>query len=143
MTPSNPDTMMSAMMEAQYLTNEHEQMFTVFTNDQQRVAVNITCIYPELFRNFKPQLGVMHTLMSFIIAIGTLMNNTGLSEIMQSAFGGIPKMLNAKKFPQSLQLQKCFRTSLWLVIAIMPGKILKINNCSLNPVSVNCRPPNC
>ena len=41
--------------------------------------------------------------MSFIGAVGTLMGNTGLSEIMQTAFGGVPKMLTGKKFPQNMR----------------------------------------
>ena len=108
MTPSDPDTMMSAMIEAQRLTNECGQEITVFTNDQQlyRVAVNITWVYPELFINFKPRLGGMHTLMGFIASVGTLMNNTGLTEIMQTAFGGVPKMLSGKKFPHNMRAMR-------------------------------------
>ena len=51
MTPSDPDTIMSAMLESQRLTNKCGQTITVFTNDQQlyRVAVNITWVYPQLF----------------------------------------------------------------------------------------------
>ena len=41
--------------------------------------------------------------MSFIGAVGTLMGNTGLSEIMQTAFGGVPKMLTGKRFPQNMR----------------------------------------
>lgn len=108
MTPSDPDTIMSAMIEAQRLTNECGQAITVFTNDQQlyRVAVNITWVYPELFKNFMPRLGGMHTLMGFIGSVGTLMNNTGLTEVMQSAFGGVPKMLSGKKFPQNMRAMR-------------------------------------
>ena len=108
MTLSDPDTMMSAMIEAQRLTNECGQEITVFTNDQQlyRVAVNITWVYPELFINFKPRLGGMHTLMGFIASVGTLMDNTGLTEIMQTAFGGVPKMLSGKKFPYNMRAMR-------------------------------------
>jgi len=70
------------------------------------VAVNITWVYPEQFKNFQPRLGGMHYLMSFIGAIGTLMNNTGLAEIMQTAFGGVPKMLCGKKFPQNMRAMR-------------------------------------
>ena len=43
----------------------------------------------------------MHMLMSYIGAVGTLRSNTGLEELMQSTFGGVPKMLTGKKFPQN------------------------------------------
>ena len=105
MIPSDPDTVMSTMLEAQRLINKCGQSITIFTNDQQlnRVAVNVTWVYPDLFTNFVPRLGGMHFLMSFIGAVGTLMGNTGLSEIMQTAFGGVPKMLTGKKFPQNMK----------------------------------------
>ncbi len=105
MIPSDPDTIMTAMVESQRITNECGQAITVFTNDQQlyRVAVNITWVYPDLFTNFVPRLGGMHFLMSFIGAVGTLMANTGLTEVMQIAFGGVAKMLTGKKFPQNLR----------------------------------------
>ena len=39
--------------------------------------------------------------MSFIGSIGTLMADTGLSD-MSSVFGGVSKMLTGKKFPQNV-----------------------------------------
>ena len=111
MTPSDPDTIMSAMLEAQRLTNKCGQAITVFTNDQQlyRVAVNVTWVYPHLFRNFVVRLGGMHFLMSFVGAVGTLMSNTGLTEIMQTTFGGVPKMLMGKTFPQNMSQARWWR----------------------------------
>ena len=105
MVPSEPDTIMTAMNEAQKLTLSTGQAFTLFTNDQQlyRVAVHVLWVYPEKFPNFIPRLGGMHTLMSFIGAVGTLMCNSGLEEILQSAFGGVPKMLSGKRFPQNVR----------------------------------------
>ena len=102
MTPSDPDTM-TAMMEAARLTNDTGQSFTIFTADQQlyRVIVDITWVYPDLFTQFIPRLGGMHLLMSFVGSVGTLMANTGLEEIMKSAFGRVAKMLTGKKFPQN------------------------------------------
>ena len=45
----------------------------------------------------------MHTLMSFIGAVGTLMCNSGLEEILQSAFGGVQKNAVRKKVPQNVR----------------------------------------
>ncbi len=45
MTPSNPDTIMSAMIETQRLTNECGQTITVFTNGQQRTSYGCTHDY--------------------------------------------------------------------------------------------------
>ena len=41
--------------------------------------------------------------MSFIGSVGTLMGNTGLSEILQTAFGCVPKMLTGKTFSQNMR----------------------------------------
>ena len=56
MVPSDPTTMMTAMVEAQRLTHLTGQNITVFTNNQQlyRVAVNIAGVYLDLFHNFIP-----------------------------------------------------------------------------------------
>lgn len=72
MTPAELDTMYTAMIEAQQLTNETGQLYTIFTNDQQfyRVVVHVTWVYPTQFQNFIPRLGGMHTLMNFAGAVG-------------------------------------------------------------------------
>ena len=41
--------------------------------------------------------------MSFIGSVGSLMAESGLSEILDSTFGGVAKMLNEKKFPQNMR----------------------------------------
>ena len=105
MKPSHPDTIMTAMVEAQRLTKETNQVVTFFTLDQQlyRIAVDILWAYTDQFPNFIPRLGGMHLLMSFVGAVGTLMGDSGLEELMNSAFGGVQKMLSGKKFPQNIR----------------------------------------
>ena len=39
--------------------------------------------------------------MSFVGAIGTLMAESGLSDVLMDVFGGVPKILSGKKFPQN------------------------------------------
>jgi hypothetical protein len=58
---------------------------------------------PDIWNNFYPVLGGMHMLMSFIGCIGNLMANTGLSEMMKSAFGGVDKMLLGKNFLNNIR----------------------------------------
>ena len=105
MKPSDPDTIMTAMVESQRMTQGSNQLETLFTVDQQlyRVTVDVLWAYPKQFQNFTPRLGGMHLLMSFIGAVGSLMSNSGLEELMNTAFGGVPKMLSGKKFPQNLR----------------------------------------
>ena len=105
MTPAEPDTMYTAMVEAQRLTNQTGQVYTIFTNDQQlyRVVVHVTWVYQSQFQNFIPRLGGMHTLMNFVGAVGVLMADTGLETILQVAFGGVASMLSGKKYPQNIR----------------------------------------
>ena len=105
MTPSDPDTIMTSMSKAKCLTAKYGQNFTVFTGDLQlyRVAVNILWAYPEQYDDFILRLGRMHLLMSFIGSVGSLMAESGLSEILDSTFGGVQKMLTGKKFPQNMR----------------------------------------
>ena len=41
--------------------------------------------------------------MSYTGSIGALMAGTGMKEILAKAFGGLPKMLSGKKYPQNLR----------------------------------------
>ena len=101
MPPAHPDTIMTALIKAQQLTGKIGQHFTVFTADQQlyRVAVDFQWAHPDLFPNLILRL---HMLMSFVDAIGTLMTETGLSEVLKSIFGGVEKILTGKKFPMNV-----------------------------------------
>ena len=45
----------------------------------------------------------MHMLMSFVGAVGSLMAESGLAEVMNEAFSGVAKMLSGKKFPQNVR----------------------------------------
>ena len=89
MLPSDPITMMTAMVEAQKLTRQTGQVYTVFTADQQlyRVMINILWVHPEMFHNFILRLGSMHMLMSFVGCVGVLMAGSGLEQVLKSAFG--------------------------------------------------------
>ena len=58
------------------------------------MTINVIWVYPDLFKDFVQRLGGMHTLMSFIGAVGTVMSNSVLEEVMNSAFAGVPNMLS-------------------------------------------------
>ena len=103
MVPSDPTTIMTAMFEARQITKQTGQPITVCTAYQQlyRVAVNVVWMYPEFSDDFVLGLGGMHTLMSFVGSVGTLMGNSGLEEVLKAAFGGVTRMLTGKNFPQN------------------------------------------
>jgi hypothetical protein len=108
MTPSDPDTIMTALHEAKRLSKERGQKNTIFTSNQQlyRVALEVQWAYPSEFSDVIIRLGGMHMLMSFAGAIGTLMQGSGLSEILESTFAGVMKMLSGKKFPQNIRAMR-------------------------------------
>jgi hypothetical protein len=105
MKPSDPSTVKTAMVEAQLLSSNCGQQFVVITADQQIYKVIIDNIWatPEVFSNIYPRLGGLHTIMSFSGSVGKLMMDSGLSEILKHAFGGVDKMLSGRKFIQNLR----------------------------------------
>ena len=90
---------------AQQITSDRGQDYVVFTADIQlyRVSVNILRAYPEQFDNVVLRLGGMHTQMSFIGSIGSLMAESSLYELLDSTFAGVQKMMTGKKFPQNMR----------------------------------------
>ena len=80
------------------ITNQihpHQQLY--------RVIVHVKWAYPKLFETLIPRLGGVHMLMSFVGCVGTLMADTGLKEVMESALGGVTKLLSGKNFPQNVR----------------------------------------
>ena len=104
MTPSDPNTIKTAMLEARRLTKKAGQATTIFTADLQLycVGLNVQWANPELFDdNFILRLWRMHFLMRYVGAVGVLMAESGLEEVMKAVFGGVMKMLTGKNFPQN------------------------------------------
>ena len=104
MTPSDPTTMKSAMLEAKRLAKKASKATTLFTADLQlyRVGLIVQWAYPELFgEDFILCLGGMHFLMNCVGSAGVLITESGLEELMKAAFGGVTKMLTGKNFPQN------------------------------------------
>ena len=83
MPPVDHSTMMTALIEANRLTSEAGQEFTIFSCDQQlyRVSLQVIWAYPEQFSNVVLRLGGMHMLMSFVGAVGSLMEESVLVEL--------------------------------------------------------------
>ena len=120
MIPANPTTIQTSIKHAKVLSTRHGQSFCVYTCDQQlyRIAIIVLWNTPDLGRDFYLRLGGVHLLMSFIGSIGSLMAGSGLKEILEKKFDGVPKMLSGKKFPQ------CVR-ALRMVVEELSRPILK------------------
>ena len=94
----DPSTMMTAAMKPMGLTEWTGQAHTLITCDQQlyKVLVDIKWEFPKKFKNLIPRFVGMHLLMSFIGCCATLRTNSGLSDLLRSAFGSADKMLLRK-----------------------------------------------
>ena len=105
MAHAEPTTILTAMIDAQKHTDAAGQHYTIFTNHLQlyRVTVKITWVYNDLFVTLLLRIRGMYTLMKFIEAIGTLMIENGLQDIMKAAFRGVVKMLPGKKYSQNMR----------------------------------------
>ena len=105
MPPAHHDTIMTAMTRAQELSQSAGQEYTFLTLDLQlyKLCIDVLWVHPDKFPNFYPRLGGMHLLMSFMGCIGTLMKDTGLTELLSPVFAGVSKMLSGKKFPQNVR----------------------------------------
>ena len=107
MHPAEFDTVLTTMMKVKELTEDNGQLFSVITFDQQLYNIAIQIQWSMLdtfpFDSFFIRLGGMHTLMNFIGAIGYLMADSGLSDILSPVFSGVEKMLKGQKFPQCLR----------------------------------------
>ena len=101
-----PSTMLTSMVNAEKVTNAAGQKITVFTSDQQLYSVVLDTMWADrdCWMFFVSWLGGMHQLMSSNNSICALMADSGLKEILRSAFAGSDKMLQRKKFPLNLTL---------------------------------------
>ena len=93
MIPANPTTVQTSIKHAKLLSTRHGQSFCVYTSDQQlyRIATIVLWNTPDLGRDLYLRLGGMHLLMSFVGSIGSLMAGSGLKEVLEKGFDGVPK----------------------------------------------------
>ena len=107
LTPSDASTMMTAMVEAERLTNMTGQTNTIFTADQKLYKVFTGCI-------------------------GSLMSNSGLEEVLKKTFGGVEKMLLRNKvasFSQHSELEMFLESNNCSFVFSLPGLREKGNGC--------------
>ena len=81
--------------------------------------------FAERFDNFILRLGRVHSLMNFIRCVGTLMTDSGLSDVMECAFGGVASILSGKRFPQKFRalrmvLEEFLHSLLYIPVEFRP-----------------------
>ncbi len=93
--------------------------FTHIVADMQlfKIAAQIKWSDPGRWSTLVIRPGGMHMLMSFLGCIGTLMQGSGLQEILASAYGGINNMMNGKSWPKAMR-------GFWMVLtALLKGHL--------------------
>ena len=121
MNPSDHTTIKTAMIEAKRLSNNSGQPFTVITADQaiyKLIVDNLWTNHEGEFQDVYARLGGMHMIMNVVGAVGKLMQETGLYEILGSAFGSVKKMMHGKQYPQNVR-------ALRMVVEVLLAKHIK------------------
>ena len=105
MKPRDPTTVLTAITKGFEVTKNSNQDILVLTCDQAiyKIVVDIAFHQPVLLTTIVPILGGMHFIMDFVSSIGTLMEDSGLKEILSTTFGSIEKILQGKKYPQNVR----------------------------------------
>jgi len=100
MTPADPDTMLTAIVEAQKFTKLSVHKFTVFTDDQQlyKATMNVMCVYPKRLSWVCATAGVIHIMMTFVVCVGVLIADNRGEDVLKSSFGSLIQMLTGHHF---------------------------------------------
>ena len=104
--PVGHSGILTSIPNAKQRCEDKGQNFTAFVADLQlyKIAVEVSWHYHRIFGDrFMICLGGMHLLMNVFGAIGKLMKNTRLQEILKECFGSVENMLNGKFFPLNLK----------------------------------------
>ena len=103
--PAHPDTVLTTLITLERSLLSFGMQYIHLTIDLQlyEIACLIQWNDQERWRHLILHPGMMHTLMSFIGCIGTLMKATGMEVILGAAFGGIPNILNGKAWTKALR----------------------------------------
>ena len=141
-SPTHPDTILTAMNLIVKFAKDHEQKYSYMECDMAiyKLAMHIKWSNPNEWKHLIIFPGGMHTMMSFIGCIGTLMQGTGLDTILSSAFKGVENMLNGKVWTKAL------RGLRMMVIVILENIVssecstaeemqLKLDELSINPTA--------
>ena len=94
--------------------NTFGMQYTHLSVDLQlyQIACLVQCNDHQRWINLILHPGMMHTLMSFLGCVGTLMKASGLEVLMSSAFAGINSIVNGKAWTNALRAYRLIVTLL-------------------------------
>ena len=117
--PTDPETMYRTMKGCRETAVAADQEVSVQIVDQQLYAIaqEIKWDRPVEFAHHVIRIGGMHTLFSYIAAIGSIFGDAGLRELLADscvyAGGSVDRMLKGKEFRKELKGKKCKTTQTW------------------------------
>ena len=103
--PAHPDTVLITLLYIEEFMKQHSMPYIHLSADMQlyKVIMQVKWSSQDRWKNLVVRPGGMHTLMSFIGCIGTLMNGSGLEELLAVAFKGVGHMLKGKAWPKAVR----------------------------------------
>ena len=112
--PSHPDTVLTTM---QFLLDSLKKFGMEYANicmDMQlfMVASQIKWDNLEKWKDIIIHPGMMHTMMSFLGCIGSLMKASGMETVLATTFGSIKGIMNGKSWPQALRAYRMLTAAL-------------------------------
>ena len=96
--PAHPDTVITMLVNLERALNSFGMQYTNITVDLQLYHTACLVQYNDPLRwtNVILHQGMMHTFMSFLGCIGTLMKASGMDILISAAFAGITSIVNGK-----------------------------------------------
>ena len=94
--------------------NTFGMQYTHLSVDLQlyQIACLVQCNNPQCWINLILHPGMLHTVMSFLDSIGTLMKASGVEVLMSSAYGGITSIINGMAWTNALRAYRLIMTVL-------------------------------
>ena len=112
--PAHPDTVMTTLVYLEKTSKTFLMQYAHISVDLQ--LHQISCIVqwgdPYRWKYLVLHPGIMHTLMSFIGCIGTLMKASGVDVLFTAAFGGLAGIITGKSWPNALRAYRLITTVL-------------------------------
>ena len=103
--PAHPDTVLTTLVNLERALNSFGMQYTHITVDLQlyQTACLVQWNDPLRWTNVILHPGMMHTVMSFLDYVGTLMKASGVDILISAAFAGITSIVNGKAWINALR----------------------------------------
>ena len=112
--PAHPDTVMTTLVYLEKTSKTFGMQYAHISVDLQ--LYQISCLVqwsdPYRWKSLVLHPGIMHTLMSFLGCIGTLMKASGVGVLLTAAFEGLAGIITGKSWPNALRAYRLITTAL-------------------------------